>query len=274
LVEGRFSQLIRAYVWFNPHLTIRGSWFGREFINVTATDPQWEKWRPRNPTSAHWYNPARLQRYLAAHVAKDRALGQSRTVRAFISEFRGLSGTALQRKILNEVGCSHQPLAIFFGIERVNHSGIAKLLAAMQRHSKPVPPQQLGVIGAAHFKARFLAAGGAPETFKYQCRKGIASDGIPYIVEFCFGLHQAGLEAADGVSREFVAGANWSAAITNPFRHFGSTGEGLENTLAQVRATSNQPVICALHLAAARIQFADRGKSSIILDDNAEQPDD
>jgi hypothetical protein len=31
-------------------------------------------------------------------------------VREFISEFRGLSGTALQRKVLDEVGCSHQGL--------------------------------------------------------------------------------------------------------------------------------------------------------------------
>ena len=41
-----------------------------------------------------------------------------------------------------------------------------------------------------------------------------------------------------------------------------------------MRANSNQPVICALHLASARLQFADRGKSSIILTDGAEQPRD
>ena len=41
---------LRAYVWFNPHLTLRGVWFGQEFINVKATNPDWEKWRPRNPT--------------------------------------------------------------------------------------------------------------------------------------------------------------------------------------------------------------------------------
>ena len=76
------------------------------------------------------------------------------------------------------------------------------------------------------------------------------------------------------MSRKFVTGANWSAAISNPFRRFGSTGEGLESTLAKVRANASQPVICALHLASAHIQFADRGKSSIILTDNAEQPDD
>ena len=208
-------------------------------------------------------------------MARDRDLGQRRTVREFIGEFRGLSGTAIQRKILNEVGCSHQSLASFFGVDQVNRDGIARLLAAMRRLSKPVAPKHLGVIGAEHFKRRFLAVGGAVETFKYQCRKGTTDDNIPYVVEFVFGLHQAGLaQGADRAPRVFVTGANWSAAIANPFRRFGSTGEGLENTLAKVRANANQPVICALHLASARLQFADRGKSSIILTDDVEQPDD
>jgi hypothetical protein len=274
-VAGQFKQLVRAYVWFNPHLTVRGRWFDSEFLNVKATNPDWEKWRPRNPTSAHWYDGARLQRYLGAHVSRDRDHGQSRTVREFVGEFRGLSGTAIQRKILTEVGCSHQPLASFFGVEKVNRDGIARLLTAMRKYSKPVAPKHLGVIGAEHFKERFLAAGGAADTFKYQLRKGMTPDGIPYVVEFAFGLHQTGLtEDGAGATRLFVTGANWSAAIANPFRRFGSTGEGLESTLAKVRANASQPVICALHLASARIQFADRGKSTIILTDDAEQPDD
>jgi len=153
--EDRFKRLIEAYVWFNPHLTLRGMWFGDEFINVKATNPNWEKWRPRNPTSPHWYDESRLQRYLAAHVARDRDLRQHRTVREFMAEFRGLSGTAVQRKILEEVGCSHQSLAYFFGVDRVNRGGIAKLLAAMRRYSKPVAPKHLGVIGAEHLKQRF-----------------------------------------------------------------------------------------------------------------------
>jgi DNA topoisomerase VI subunit B len=272
LDDERLIQLVRAYVWFNPHLTIRGAWFGQELISVKATNPNWEKWRPRDPTSPHWYDEQRLQRYLAAHVARDRDLGQSRTVREFISEFRGISGTARQRQILQQLGCSHQSLASFFGVDRVNQAGIAMLLDAMKRHSKPVAPQHLGIIGADHFRDRFLAAGGAVETFKYQHRKGI-TDGIPYVIEFCFGLHQAGLQG-DEADRVFVTGSNWSAAISNPFRRFGRAGEGLESTLHKVRANASQPVICALHLASARIQFADRGKSSIILDDAAVQPDD
>jgi DNA topoisomerase VI subunit B len=274
-VEDEFKRLVETYVWFNPHLTLRGEWFGHEFINVMASDRTWKKWQPSNPTSAHWYDEARLQRYLAAHVARDRDLGQQRTVREFIAEFRGLSGTAIQRKILAEVGCSHQSLVQFFGVERVNRVGIAKLLAAMRKYSKPVGAKHLGVIGREHLKQLFLASVGNIETFKYECRKGTTSDGIPYIVEFAFGLHQSGL-SQDGiaVARKFVTGANWSAAISNPFRRFGSTGEGLENTLAKVRANASQPVICALHLASAYIQYADRGKSSIILADDAQQPND
>jgi hypothetical protein len=272
--RNEFMQLAGAYVWFNPHLTLRGVWDGCEFINVAATNPSWKKWRPRNPTSAHWYDETRLQRYLAAHVARDRDLRRHRTVREFIAEFRGLSGTSVQRKVLEEIGCSHQSLAQFFGVNQVNRTGIAKLVASMRKHSKPVNPKHLGVIGTEHLKQRFLAAGGNAETFKYQLRKGMTSDGVPYVIEFAFGLHQSALTQGAAVTRRFITGANWSVGINNPFRAFGSTGEGLESTLAKVRANASSPVICALHLASAYIQYADRGKSSIILTDNASQPDD
>jgi DNA topoisomerase VI subunit B len=271
--RGTFMRLVESYTWFNPHLTLRGSWHGKQFVNVVATNPTWEKWRPRNPTSPHWYDASRLRRYLGAHVSRDRELKRQRTVRDFIAEFRGLSGTAIQRQILEEVGCSHQSLAQFFGVDKVNRRGIAKLLAAMRKYSNPVKPKYLGIIGQAHFKQRFIEAGGNAETFKYEQRSSTSSDGIPYIFEVAFGLHQSGLtQGANVIHRRVVTGANWSVAISNPFRTFGQTGEGLEATLAQVRANAGEPVICALHLASAHIQFADRGKSSIILTDDAEQP--
>jgi hypothetical protein len=273
-IEQQFKQLAESYVWFNPHLTLRGTWHGQQFVKVAATDPNWEKWRPRDPTSAHWYDQTRLQRYLSAHVARDRDLGRNRTVREFIAEFRGLSGTAVQRKVLKDVGCSHRSLSQFFGVDRVNRTGIAKLLASMCKHTKPVAPKHLGIIGVEHLKHRFLAACGNAETFKYEKRMGVTSEGIPYVIEFAFGLHQSGLTQGAAVSRKFITGANWSVGINNPFRAFGSTGEGLENTLAKVRANAGQPVICTLHLASAYVQYADRGKSSIILTDNADQPDD
>ena len=188
-----FMRLVEATVWFNPHLTLRGTWNGKKFINIAATNPAWAKWGPRNPTSVHWYDETRLQRYLAAHVARDRDIKRHRTVREFIAEFRGLSGTAIQRKVLEEVGCSHKSLAEFFGVEQVNRAGIAKLLKSTPSIPKPVAAKHLGVIGQEHLKERFLAAGGNADTFKYQQRKGTTDEGIPYIVEFAFGLHQSGL---------------------------------------------------------------------------------
>jgi DNA topoisomerase VI subunit B len=273
--EEGFKKLAESYTWFNPHLTLRGVWHGKQFIKVAATDPNWEKWRPRNPTSPHWYNKTRLQRYLAAHVARDRDLKRHGTVREFITEFRGVSGTAVQRRILEEVGCARQSLAEFFGKEKVNRAGIAKLLASMRKHSKPVAPKHLGIIGKDHLKQRFLAAGGNAETFKYDPRKGVTSEGIPYVIECAFGLHESALTdgGANSVPRKLITGANWSVGIGNPFRRFGSTGEGLETTLSKVRADS-RAVIFAVHLALAYVQYADRGKSSIILTDDAEQPDD
>ena len=274
--EERLKELAASYTWFNPHLTLRGSWHGKKFLDVSATNPNWEKWKPRNPTSPHWYDEACLQRYLAAHVARDRDLGRDRTVREFISEFRGLSGTAVQRKVLEEVGCSYKSLAQFFGIDRVNRAGIAKLLAAMKRHSKPVAPKHLGIIGREHLKQRFLAAGGNAKTFEYQQRKGYDKNGIPYLVEIAFGLHQHGLTPPAGflvVSRKFVSGVNWSIGIHNPFRTFGSTGQGLENMLAELRVNNREPVIAAVHLAAAHVQYTDRGKTSIVLSDDAELAD-
>jgi hypothetical protein len=52
-VELEFKELIECYVWLNPHLSLRGVWFGHDFVNVTATNSGWSKWGPRNPTSPH-----------------------------------------------------------------------------------------------------------------------------------------------------------------------------------------------------------------------------
>ncbi len=35
--------------------------------------------------------------------------------------------------------------------------------------------------------------------------------------------------------------------------------------LAELRVNRREPVICAVHLASAYVQYADRGKSSIVL---------
>ena len=55
----------------------------------------------------------------------------------------------------------------------------------MQRHSKPVKPAQLGIIGRAHFETRFAAYGAEMESFDYRVVKDL-SDGLPTVLETAF----------------------------------------------------------------------------------------
>jgi hypothetical protein len=112
------------------------------------------------------------------------------------------------------------------------------------------------------------AAGGDPETFKYQRRCG-ETDGIPRVIEFAFAVHHHGLIAGSGPSRTMITGVNWSPGIKNPFRQIGRSGEGLDGILANVRANTSQPIIAVLHLACPRVAYTDRGKSAIVIEGEA-----
>jgi hypothetical protein len=80
-------------------------------------------------------------------------------------------------------------------------------------------------------------------------------------LESAFGW--LGQQAED--DRRIYTGANFSAAIRNPFRCFGSTGEGLEATLTDFKAGQDEPIVFVLHLAHPRLQYTDRGKSALVI---------
>ena len=86
-------------------------------------------------------------------------------------------------------------------------------------------------------------------------------DGVPFVLESAFSW--LGDDAAD--ERHIFAGANWSPGISNPFRSFGKTGEGLEAVLTEQRAGAREPIVFLLHLAHPRVEYKDRGKSSIVI---------
>ena len=228
---------------------------------MKATNPNWEKWRPRNPTSPHWYDEARLQRYLAAHVARDRDLGQQP------------HGARIHRRVPRALQHRHSAQDPDRG--RLLPSIAGELLrrrpGERRRHRQAARGD---AASTASRSRRSISASSAPNTSNSGSWPRAATPRPSSIKPqrrdrrrhpLC---RRVRLRAAPGrpgarrpaCRRVFVTGANWSAAIGNPFRRFGSTGEGLENTLAKVRANGNQPVICALHLASARLQFADRGK--------------
>jgi hypothetical protein len=219
---------------------------------------------PSWPTSALWYDRGRFRRYMAAHIAHR----ENVTVREFISELRGLSGTAKQKAVLAEIGASHVSLHSFFGRHKANGENIAKLLAAVQQHSRPVKPAQLGIIGKEHFYSLMQTAGGNPKTFTYNRSLG-ETNGVPRVIEFAFGIHRDGLTAGRAPNRKVITGVNWSPGINNPFRQLGRSGDSLDAVLAEVRANTSQPIIAALHLACPRVAYTDRGKSAIVVEGDA-----
>jgi hypothetical protein len=81
----------------------------------------WPKWWPSDPTSAHWYERKHLERLLAAYIAHDEDQGRERTVREFVAEFRGLSGTAKQKKVLEATGLGRASLSALRNGDGVAH---------------------------------------------------------------------------------------------------------------------------------------------------------
>ena len=260
--EHLFLQIAVGYAVLNPHLALQVYWDGAHCIKWEASEPDWRKWRACDPTSAHWYDIARLARQAAAHVARDQDRGQPvRTVRDFITEFRGLSGSAKQKQVLDDTGLARQPLsALFDAAGAVKETFIFSLLGAMQRHTRPVKPRDLGVIGGDHL-ADFCASVGADlATFRYRIIAGTTRDGIPFVVEAAFAA------APDSEQcRRLVLGVNFAAALVNPFRTFGFGGYGFETRLVDQRCDRDEPVVVILHLAQARVEHQDRGKSAVVL---------
>jgi DNA topoisomerase VI subunit B len=265
----RFLQIAENFTWINPHLTLSLDW-NRTTENgdplkgsLVASDLGWTKWRPSDPTSPHWYGATHLERLMAAYIADEQESGAAppRTVREFISEFRGLSGSAKQKAVLDAVAASRASLAGFFGSgDHVNSDAVIRLLAAMHVHSRPVKPKDLGAIGEDRLRAKFKASGAALESFNYKKAETI-DGGLPYLIEFAFGYCPKGKNA-----RRFISGVNWSVSVgSNPFRNLDTAGMSLDSILTQQRAGPNEPIVMVLHLACPRMEYLDRGKSSIVV---------
>ncbi len=269
----RFRGLVEGFAVFNPHATITLDWFGERTI-WKATDSYWEKWKPNQPTSSHWYELRHLERLIGAYLTHDRDNGADRLISDFVAQFDGFSGSQKRSKVLHETSMIRMQLAELVLGDRLDSKRIAGLLAAMQKHARPVKSQRLGIIGEDHFKQRLLAMGVKPESFRYsrkvanpKCKKSQTNQDdkasfLPWILEAAFGY----LGEESGQRRLIFSGANWSAAINNPFRSFGGTGEGLETALADMRVTREEPVVYVLHLAHPRIEFTDRGKTALLIE--------
>jgi DNA topoisomerase VI subunit B len=250
--QSRFLQIADDYAWTNPHLRLIVDWHGQ--LQVTdPTDPGWVKWRPSEPTSPHWYEPEHLERLVAAYVTHDAHAGMS--VREFVTQFRGLSGSAKGKALLEQTGMARTMLADLAN-GQLDSAAIAGLLAAMREHSRPVKPAALGVIGRDHLAARLAALGCEMDSFNYKKTLG-ETDSLPCVVELAFGW------CPDLGYRRLVTGVNWSPGIGNPFRTMGKHGSSLDTLLQEQRIDND--CVMFVHLACPRVAYTDRGKSALVI---------
>ena len=258
-----FLQMAEAYAWLNPHLGLRIVWHGEETA-FGPSDPQWRKWLPSDPTCPHWYRVEHLERLIAAYITHGQENGSGGTVRELMAEFRGLLGSAKQKTVLDAAGLSRARLADLARDAGLDHTAIARLLHAMKAHTRPVKPVALGVIGREHLQACCRAAGAEMETFQYRMTKG-EKDGVPWVIEAAF----AWMGESSEPERKLVTGVNWSPGIGDPFRVLGCSGKGLEGIFTERWAGAEEPVILVIHVVQPRAQYTDRGKSAVVIEDEA-----
>jgi DNA topoisomerase VI subunit B len=255
-------RLISDYSIFNPHASFRLC-HGSESFEFPPHNPQWRKWSPRDPTSAHWYTLERFQELVASLVST----GKSGTVRDFLAQFRGLKRNALRMQVMAAAGLPHR-MKLEELADRTRGSfdreALERLLGSMQQHSAEVKPEVLGVLGRKHIQKKLR--GEEDQSFRYEWRRG-TENGLPYVVEAAFRCTD------DELLQGLHVGLNWSVPLSNPLqdcplrlpeRSF--PVYGLEGFLQQQRVNlARDPVALVLHIATPRFDFLDRGKGSVEL---------
>jgi hypothetical protein len=258
-------KLCADFAFLNPHLTLTVTTFG-DTVTWPATDRDWEKWRPSSPTSAHWYEREHFERLLGAYITHELQTGYAhngdgRTVREFIEGFRGMTSTRRQSAVLAELGLARAPLTALLAANRrdFDHDVVGRLLDALKARTAPPRPQLLGVIGHDHLQSLFSRIGIRDGSFEYRKSLDLGDDRLPQVTEIAFAARHD-----DRAGRWLTTGVNWSAAWVNPFRQLGGYGSSLDTIMTDRRFGRSQPIVLFVHVAHPRVQYADRGKSTVV----------
>ena len=246
-------ELVDCYCMFNPHATF--SWDGESPGRVPCTRRDWRKWSPSWPTSPHWYTSESLSSLIAAYLKKERETGRAYTVREFVSEFSGLTGSAKQKSVSEQAGLHAASLHDLVDGSGIDHDKVNALLMAMRTESRPILPTRLGVIGEEHIRQRMVMDHQADEnTVRYKKIAGEVN-GLPFVLEVSTGIYQ---ENHQECRRSLVVGVNWAPTLKIPF-------EELHPLLAQARVDSFDPVVIVVHLACPRLEYTEHGKGALVL---------
>jgi len=242
-------SLLCAYATFNPHARFQLE-NGGALLELLPADANWQKWRPDWPTSPHWYTPEAFRSLIAAYLSNERCHGRARTVREFVAEFDGLTGSLKQKHVLERANLLGARLLDLLDGDAVNAEAADRLLQFMQESTRPIKPGRLGLLGEAHLRTSLVQHYKTdPGTVRYKKKTGM-DKGVPFVLEVAFGLktRQHSEEA-----RDLVVGLNWSPALGSPLPQ-------LDELLTEMRVDRWDPVVMAVHLAHARLETTDRGK--------------
>jgi DNA topoisomerase VI subunit B len=269
--QREIKQLLVSYAWCNPHLGLTVVWNGKTITECEATNPTWRKWRPRDATSAHWYDLQSFVRYAVAHISSKR--NGKFTVRDFISEFRGMKSTEKQREVLKQFpGAAYRALAQFAGSSKhINDERMERLLSALQDATFRVRPELLGVIGKEHLALMMELEGADLRSFQYQKMFSDKDAARPYVIEVAFAVHKSAIGDRASklrVNRRLIQAVNFSAAVGDNIYVGLAGGEGVSEILVHLRMSSDEPVIVFVHMVAPRVRYLDRGKSRIALEND------
>jgi len=251
-VERVLRDLIRDFAAVNPQATFTVAVRGRKWT-FRASDPNWRKWRTCDPTSAHWYRPEDLRDLIAAHLGEEKRAGTEKrlTVRDFVSDFDGLTGTQYRKRVLHEAGLSDAALADLVTDDAIDMVRVERLLEAMRRNSKPVKPERLGVIGKEHMLGALVAYGAKADSVEYAKDPRISDvDGLPYVVEAAFGVTR------EGDTRRLIFGLNNSVVFKVPAHH-------LHGILSSCWVERDDPVVILVNQSGPRFAFTGHGKGSV-----------
>jgi DNA topoisomerase VI subunit B len=241
-------EIVQRFALLNPHARFS---IGENVYEPTKTD--WQKWKPNNPTSPHWYTVEQLRDLIAAYLTADRVNGQPRTVRELVTEFRGLARTATQKKVTEDAGLHGALLSDLIVNGDVSIPKVERLLSAMKENSLPVNPRLLGIIGEEHLKRRMILDHHVEEeSIRY--KRIMRNDPLgPYVLEVAFGIYT---EEYEGYERTLITGLNWSPTLKIPI-------QGIFRAVQESRIDRDDPVCLVIHIAKPHFAFTERGKGHI-----------
>jgi len=276
--DGRqFLQILSDYHLFNPHLSLSVRTNLQEpiydepngeqnldeptYIDIErdykATTPEWQKWKPNDFTSPLWYSPTDLKKLILSHVALAQDGARDLTLREFVSQFRGITSTAKQKAVTSTLP-EVKRLSDFVSDGDANSSLIGRLLLNMKSLTKPVPPQNLGIIGEEHFKKCFEG-----KDIKYSKKMGAKGD-IPFVVEVAYIPD----DELEGVKFHF--GLNFAPASSDPLQDYrlmhetkkeDFEGQGIKGLASQYKVSWMDKIHIVCHMTYPRFRFKDRGKT-------------